>query len=55
MAPDIEWREPPGAPGVAGVFRGRATVHVWRMRDGRAVEWSCHTDTALLQAARHSR
>jgi ketosteroid isomerase-like protein len=106
MAPDIEWREPEGAPGVAGLFRGRATVftevfarmpelwqefhvrpeefigdgdrivvlgtltvratgtgaraeapfvHVWRMRDGCAVSWACHTDTHLLQVARHSR
>ena len=50
---------------VTGVLRvqgvgtgGRAEaafVHVWRLRDGRAVAWRCHTDTALLQAARSSR
>ena len=106
MHADIEWREPEGAPGIAGTFRGRAAVftevfarmpdlwhefrvsaeefigdgdrvvvtgtlsveaagtgaraevpfaHVWRMRDGRAIGWTCHTDTALLQAVRHSR
>ncbi|HMN97775.1 MAG TPA: nuclear transport factor 2 family protein [Miltoncostaeaceae bacterium] len=106
MDPDIQWREPEGAPGVSGLFRGRAAVftevfarmpdvwqefevrpeefigdgdrvvvlgtltvmalglggraevpfvHVWRMRGGRAVSWECHTDTHLLQVARHSR
>jgi ketosteroid isomerase-like protein len=37
---------------------GRAVapfVHIWEMRDGRIVSWRCHTDTALLQAARTSR
>lgn len=30
-------------------------VHIWELRDGRIVSWRCHTDTALLQAARISR
>ncbi len=37
---------------------GRAVapfVHIWGMRNGRIVSWRCHTDTALLQAARTSR
>ena len=37
---------------------GRAEVpfvHLWGMREGRIVSWRCHTDTALLQAARVSR
>lgn len=37
---------------------GRAEVpfvHFWEMRGGRIVSWRCHTDTALLQAARVSR
>jgi ketosteroid isomerase-like protein len=37
---------------------GRAVapfVHIWELRDGLIVSWSCHTDTALLQAARTSR
>lgn len=106
MDPEIEWREPEGAPGVGGLYRGRTAVftevfarmpdlweefhvrpdefigdgdrvvvlgtltvraaglggravtpfvHVWRMRDGRAVAWACHTDTHLLHVARHSR
>lgn len=106
MDESIEWREPAGAPVVAGTFHGRAAVlgevlarlpevwevfeiapeefieaadrvivtgrlevrahgtggravapfvHIWGLREGRIVSWACHTDTALLQAARTSR
>jgi ketosteroid isomerase-like protein len=30
-------------------------VHIWELREGRIVSWRCHTDTALLHAARTSR
>jgi ketosteroid isomerase-like protein len=106
MDESIEWREPAGAPVVAGTFHGRAAVvgdvlaripeawdvfevepeefilagdrvivtgrlrvrahgtggraeapfvHIWTLRGDRIVSWCCHTDTALLQAARTSR
>lgn len=44
---------------VQGLGTGRRAdvpfVHDWTLRDGRAVAWRCHTDTAVLQAVRSSR
>ena len=56
MAPDIRWTEAEGFP-YSGTYKATGKsfrapfVHVWKFRGDRAVSFTQHTDTVLVQRA----
>lgn len=61
LAPDISWTEAEGFPyggtyvGPEAVLTGKTFsapfAHVWNFRNGKAVRFRQHTDTAVVQGA----